>query len=377
MRAWFPVVSAITVLAFAGCGGSSGGDKTTATGVQGPSEVAAEPVNHAGDNPFTPPAGKDRRNVKPPRRAVMGEGGGPVAYKGNLPGLYGGTMDHTTCNTEQLVTFLQDTPDKAAAWAQTLGISTTEISTYVDDLTAVTLRTDVRVTNHGFVGGRANPIQSVLQAGTAVLVNRYGRPVVKCYCGNPLTAPITYVRPTYTGPLWPAFEPTHITIINQSTTVINVFKLYDPTTGTIFARPAGTDGDGDRVYYGPGGSRRPEPEPEPAAPTTPAPTEETPAQPAPTQQAEQPSASFSPSHGRQGDNVTLLASGFRAGSSLDVTLTRPDGQVEHYTINVGSGGSGSYFFTNTQGVVTGTYRAVVTNRATGASASAAVQVDPA
>src|SRR4051794_28972863 len=179
-RAQLLLVVPLATLAVAGCGGGStnvAATTTTATGIQGPSEVAAEPVDHAGDNPFTPPVGKDKKDAKPPKRAVTSA---PATYKGNLPGLYGGTMNYATCDKQQLVTYLQQTPDKAQAWSQALNISTTQISSYVDDLTAVTLRTDVRVTNHGFVNGTANPIQSVLQAGTAVLVNQYGAPVVKC-----------------------------------------------------------------------------------------------------------------------------------------------------------------------------------------------------
>jgi hypothetical protein len=40
----------------------------------------------------------------------------------------------------------------------------------------VILQRDTRVTNHGFRNGRATPTQSILQAGTAVLVDEYGVP---------------------------------------------------------------------------------------------------------------------------------------------------------------------------------------------------------
>src|SRR2546422_263401 len=83
---------------------------------------------------------------------------------------------------------------------------------------AVRRTTDTRVTNQGVVGGRANPRQSMLEAGTAVFVNKYGEPAVKCYCGNPATPPVLYTSPTYTGPLWSGLSTTNITIINQSTT---------------------------------------------------------------------------------------------------------------------------------------------------------------
>ena len=359
---------AIAVLcAAAGLLASCGGSSKTA-GVKGRSEVTALPVSKPVANPFTPNVGKDSSGIKPPPGAV-GTGGGPAEYTGSLPGLYGGTRSYSTCNAHQLVSYLQANSGKAYAWASALGIQTTEIRKYVSRLTAVTLRTDTRVTNHGYVNGRANPIQAVLQAGTAVFVDRYGQPVVKCYCGNPLTAPALYTSPVYIGPLWSGFSSTHITIINQSTTIINVFKLYDPSTGKIFTRPAGTDGSSDGPYSGtpssPGGTPPPS---QPSGGSTPA---------NPQQHPENPSASFSPSSGHQGDDFTLSASGFQPGVTLHVTLTRPDGVTESYEISTGSDGSGSHTFTNTQNVVTGTYTAVVVNPSTGAQAQASVDVAPA
>jgi hypothetical protein len=349
-------------------------------GVKGQSEIAAEPVGSAGANPFTAPAGKDMKGVKPPPGAVAPMGG-PATYRGGLPGLYGGTRDYATCDAEKLIVFLEQNPSKAVAWAGTLGIPVTRIRTYVHHLTPVLLRTDTRVTNHGYVNGRANPIQSVLEAGTAVFVTRYGEPVVKCYCGNPLTPPILYATPTYVGPRWYGFTTTHITIIRQSITIIDTFTLYDPHTGTTFSRPAGTSGGSDL----PSGQTLPTPmnpttpppsaPPPTQAPPTPQPTPQptpTPSQPAP----ENPAADFSPSPGQQGDTFTLAVSGFRPGAHVDVTLTRPDGQVEHYAISIGSDGGGTYTFTNTDNVITGTYNATVTNPATGASAHTSLQVFP-
>src|SRR5437588_6710960 len=360
-------LGAIAVLfAAAGWLAECAGSSQTA-GRRGYGEVAARPVSKPVANPFTPNVGKDLSGIKPPPAAVA-TGGGPANYTGSLPGLYGGTRNYFTCNAGKLVTYLEANPAKADAWAATLHIQTTEIRRYVSRLTAVTLRTDTRVTNHGYVNGQANPLQAVLQAGTAVFVDKYGEPVVKCYCGNPLSPPILYTSPTYIGPLWSGFSSTHITIINQSTTIINVFKLYDPSTGKIFTRPAGTDGSKDGPYSGtppPGGT--------PAPPSGGG----TATNGTPQQQPENPSASFSPSSGHQGDTFVLGASGFRPGVTLDVTLTRPDGVTEHYSISTGSDGSGSYTFTNTQNVVTGTYTAVVHNPATGAQAQASVDVAPA
>jgi hypothetical protein len=203
------------------------------------SEVLREPVSSAGTNPFMDSVGTDEADVTPPP-----DTGG--TFEGSTPGLYGGTMSQGSCDAEQMVTFLEANPDKAAAWADVLDISVSEIRSYVATLTPVVLRSDVYVTNHGFTDGRATTIPAVLQAGTAVFVDQYGAPVVKCYCGNPLTAPPPRAQGvTYRGPTWPGFSQTNITIVQQTTVVINVFTLVDPQTNEPFGRPVGTDGDDD------------------------------------------------------------------------------------------------------------------------------------
>jgi hypothetical protein len=373
-----------TALVLASCGGSHA-KQVAAMGVAGPSEVTAEPVSNAGANPFTAPAGKDMAGVNPPAGAAA-TGGARPTYQGDLPGLYGGTRNYATCDAEKLILFLEVNPDKASAWALTLGIRPGQIDSYVHHLTPVLLRTDTRVTNHGYFNGRATPLQSVLEAGTAVFVNRYGEPVVKCYCGNPLTPPTLYQAPVYNGPRWPRFATRYITIIERTTTIINTYTLYDPSTGKTFSRPAGTSGGSDLPTGGqlpammmpaPPPAPTPSTPPPTQAPPTQAPPQTTPAQPQPQQPApENPSADFSPNPGQQGDTFTLAVSGFRPGANLDVTLVRPDGNVEHYAITVGSDSSGHFTFTNTANVITGTYNATVTNPDTGATAHASVQVLP-
>ena len=389
----------VASLVVAACGGSSH-PAATATGVAGPSEVSAVPVSTAGANPFTPAVGKDSAAIKPPPAAASTTGG-PATYTADLPGLYGGTRNYATCDAQKLISFLESNPAKAAAWASTLGIQPSDIRSYVGQLTAVTLRTDTRVTNHGFVNGLANPIQSVLEAGTAVFVNRYGQPVVKCYCGNPLTPPVLLASPTYIGPLWTGFAPTGVTIINQSITIIQVFKLYDPTTGAIFTRPAGTSGTRDGTpSTGTQTATTPtttattpttaitppvQPAPTQAPAPTPAPTRTqapatqpppTPTQTTPPAPARNPAASFSPMSGTVTDTYTIYVTGFRGNATLSMALTRPDGGVEQYSVSTDSSGNGSYTFPRVNNPAPGTYNAVVSDGATGDSASASTTVSP-
>jgi hypothetical protein len=213
---------------------ASGGDDEAAA-----AEVELEPISTPGDNPFMSSVGTDEADVTPPPDTGR-------TFSGSTPGLYGGTLNNSSCDAAQLVTFLQANPEKAAAWADVIGITTVDISSYVDALTPVVLRSDVAVTNHGYSGGRATTIPAILQAGTAVLVDQYGFPVVKCYCGNPLTRPRVYADPVYIGSRWRGFTPTSITIIQKTTVIIDTFTLVDPRTGESFRRPAGTDGTQDQ-----------------------------------------------------------------------------------------------------------------------------------
>jgi hypothetical protein len=108
------------------------------------------------------------------------------------------------------------------------------------------LRSDTAVTNHGFANGKATTLNSVLQAGTAVLVDRAGVPRVRCACGNPLTPAKTYSRPAYSGAPWPRFDPQLITAIEPSATTINQFTIINLADNkTTIKRPAGSRGDRD------------------------------------------------------------------------------------------------------------------------------------
>jgi hypothetical protein len=114
------------------------------------------------------------------------------------------------------------------------------------------------VLNHGFLNGRATPHVSVLQAGTAVLVDRFGVPRAKCFCGNPLLG-VSHIpelkpgqRTSYTGTRWPNFDPRTIIVIKETTVKIDVFKVVDVVKKTVFARPVGTTGSDDKPASLPG-----------------------------------------------------------------------------------------------------------------------------
>jgi hypothetical protein len=269
-----------------------------------------------------------------------------------------------------MVAYLQQNPSKATAWAATLGTSTSQISSYVSKLTNVLLRTDTRVTNHGYVSGQANGFQAVLEAGTAVLVNQYGQPVVKCYCGNPLTAPTLLSSPTYTGPTWSGFSTSNVTIIQQSTTIINQYVLYDPDTGKTFTRTPGETGTDGPFQQGSGTGTNAAPTPAPN-PSNPAPSGSGSGTPSGSA-----SVSLSPNPVTAGDTVTLSASGFAPNSTLSIVVHRPDGGTDNArSASTDSGGNASFTFPNAGGSLTGGYTVDVTD-SRGTTASGSITVVP-
>ena len=184
------VLIGLVILAVIGAGAGLGFALTGKSTAAGASEVFLQPTNAQGQNPFTPNVGTDASVPSTASGALTPTSGTSLAsYSGNSVGLYGGTLDQSSCNPQQMITYLQANPSKASAWAAAEGISVNQISTYIGGLTPMTLRYDTRVTNHGYVNGQANAIPEILQAGQAVLVDSHGVPRARCYCGNPLTPP--------------------------------------------------------------------------------------------------------------------------------------------------------------------------------------------
>lgn len=158
---------------------------------------------------------------------------------GATPGLYGGTEVLDVCDKAGLVRFMEDNAEKAAAWAGIHGIGVADIPEFIDTLTDVVLQVDTRVTNHGFRDGVANPINSVLQAGTAVLVDAFGIPRVRCFCGNPLAQAVELAAgATVRGTPWPGFDLGN-TVVAQAIEEVLGFDLADILSAQRFIKPVG------------------------------------------------------------------------------------------------------------------------------------------
>ena len=182
---------------------------------------------------------------------------------GDKTGLYGGSQDDASCDREQMISFLKTHDAEARAfvtalntdaslkWSQGTSVSVDQIEAYIGELTPVYLRVDTRVTNFGFNDGKPVPLQAILQAGTAIMIDIYGVPRVRGPAGSPLTNPIAIdLRPLQRGTPWPDFNPGAIVIVQAARTVTIVFVLVDIYTGATFERMAGTIG-ADRMRTGP------------------------------------------------------------------------------------------------------------------------------
>jgi hypothetical protein len=204
-------------------------------------EVFLEPHRDMGEDPFTDSVARRPVNVDPGGvRDVSGGQGGVESVVGSSPGLYGGTGDQAVCDQEALTEFLRKNPGKAAAFGGVVGVRPNALDDYVNGLTPVVLREDTRVTNHGFVNGRATPRQAVLQAGTAVLVDDLGVPRVRCACGNPLSEPAERSSGAkYRGKRWETFTTDRLVVVERAPKKVKEFELVNVRNGKSYTAAAG------------------------------------------------------------------------------------------------------------------------------------------
>src|SRR5690349_10782224 len=199
----------------------------------GPATVVLQAATDPGSDPFVPAASSRPVAVAlPPSGTVAGvtatvdadsgvrtvSGTTDRLYAGSSAGsaeLYGGSGSLSACDPAAIAAFLAAHPDKAAAWAQVRGIEPDGVAGYLETLTPVVLVHDTVVTNHGFAGGAATSFGSVLQAGTAVLVDVTGLPVVRCACGNPLSAPprVNLSEAPAQGTPWDGYAPNGVVTV--------------------------------------------------------------------------------------------------------------------------------------------------------------------
>ncbi|WP_406110649.1 DUF6777 domain-containing protein [Kitasatospora purpeofusca] len=237
------VVAAVLII-----NNSSGGGGSNDTTVPTANEVALQGPQDPGPAPFTPSVQTEavQAPAAAPATATATRTAGATAtasaglhnVEGTSAGVYGGTMNKPSCDVERLIS-ITSTGDTGRAWASAQGIEQSAVPGYLRSLTSAYLRVDTRVTNHSYQGGAAVAYQSVLQAGTAVLVDAQGVPRVRCSCGNPLKAPVLVSDAKYVGKPWTGFQPSTLVIVVAAPRPVTEIVLVDIVTGGWFARVTG------------------------------------------------------------------------------------------------------------------------------------------
>ncbi|MFF1685640.1 MULTISPECIES: DUF6777 domain-containing protein [unclassified Streptomyces] len=235
----------------AGCSGDSGKSASAGKG-----ELFLQPVAEVGPDPFTDSTARSTETPAPvtrtpqlpsPDDTTSATPQGNHAVNGSTPGLYGGTQSVGSCDVEKQVAFLTSDTDKERAFAEASGIPQASVPSFLRGLTPVVLRVDTRVTNHGYRSGEASSYQSVLQAGTAVLVDDRGMPRVRCACGNPLKPPVALKgTPNTEGQQWSGYRPTQVVVVTPAPKTITNIVIVNITNNTWIERKVGDDGQHDK-----------------------------------------------------------------------------------------------------------------------------------
>jgi hypothetical protein len=304
------VAAVVLALVFSRSGGGGG---TAQSG-----EVFLQAASKTGPDPFTESTAKDSSAppVTPSPVTETATANAVRGVDGGAPGLYGGTRNIASCDVERQITALQAAPAKNKAFASVLGIAPSSVPAYLRGLTPVQLRMDTRVTNHGYRDGAATSYQAVLQAGTAVLVDSHGVPRTRCACGNPLTPPVAQqTTPKPTGDTWSSYHPSNVVVVAPSTTVINIFVIYDPDHHDWIARHRGDTGGKDHKTHPPA-----KPSPSVSASTLPPSTSTAPSSPAPETPSTRTPSTKPPTSESSGDeSVTPDSSAPQSPHASDAT----------------------------------------------------------
>ena len=201
---------------------------------QADGQIFLEAGGSAGPHPFLPP-------VVPPAITGGNQTSDDTSFQTTAS-----TDNRTACDPEKLVSYLAGNPQASEAWVHALNsdhalswsggnrVEIQQIPSYLHELTPRLLADDLRVTNYLFTNGAALAVQSVLQKGTAVLVDGKGIARVRCVCGNPLTPMVQLkVPPIYRGTPWPAFRPQRVIVTQRDLPTRELRGPYQPAPPAV------------------------------------------------------------------------------------------------------------------------------------------------
>lgn len=169
---------------------------------------------------------------------------------GDQIGLYGGSTNLAICDRDKMVGFLDSHPVQAGAWRTAAEVP--DIHAYVSKLSPLVLLRDTRVTNHGFENGAPTTFQSVLQTGTAVLVDDRGVPRVRCDSGSPLDEPQSGASEKFSGTGWQGLETDQVVKVQRAEAPIKALTVVplpeprspSPTSEEVSDGPTSADEPG-------------------------------------------------------------------------------------------------------------------------------------
>ena len=168
---------------------------------------------------------------------------GQQARTGATPGTFGTSRRGEVCDVPLLLESLLAGTRPAEAWAAAQGTTVEGLAEFVDGLTPVVLLRDTLVTAVGWRDGRPATRQSVLQRGTAVLVDRHGLPVVRCLSGSPLRRPQPLpAAPFIEGRAWPGLDLEFVEVVMGGDRPVSEFVLVGVEAGEPIRRIPGAPG---------------------------------------------------------------------------------------------------------------------------------------
>lgn len=230
----------------------TGGSATTTTGLSGLQVTGTEPGLYSGFRR------EEVCDIAALRDALTGAGSSESSDGEGETETGGSETTETTEGGGSETTSQDGATAKVTAWADALALESTDgVGDYVDGLTAVRLRLDSRVTNYAFRDGQAVPFQSVLQTGTAVLVDDTGVPRVKCNGGSPLAEPVAMdglnesqaldVDHVVANPelAWRRLDPARVASVVPGREPIDPLLIANIDTTDLLERPKGTNGERD------------------------------------------------------------------------------------------------------------------------------------
>lgn len=170
-------------------------------------------------------------------------------WKGDQPGLYGGTGSDGGCDRNAAAVLAAGTDDKSEAWRQALAPGS-GAAPVLAELTPAVLLADIAVLHSRIVGKTTVAVPAVLQAGTAVFVDPTGMPRLRCQDLGPVGAAPDTVPTGTAGEPWEGFDLAGAGRIQPGSTKLTVLELaaVDPAAPLPFLlRPVGSNGGGSDV----------------------------------------------------------------------------------------------------------------------------------